>query len=64
MCGLRVRRLGTARRRVHVDETLQPISGELISGPPKSYEVRTVPVSRFVMEEGAAHLAMRAEQLG
>lgn len=48
MCGLRVRRLDTARRRVQVAETLQPISGELISGPPKSYEIRTVPVPQFV----------------
>ena len=64
MCGLRVRRLDTVRRRVHVAETLQPISGELISGPPKSYEIRTVPVPQFVMEEAAAHLDMRAKQLG
>lgn len=45
-------------------ETLQPIAGRLVSGPPKSYERRTVPMPKFVIDEGEAHLAMRAEQLG
>jgi integrase len=63
MCGLRVRRLDT-RRRVDGAESLQPIEGVLVSGPPKSYEIRTVPIPRVVIDEGAAHLAERAEKLG
>jgi integrase len=64
LCGLRVRRLDLLRRRVHVAETLQPVKGVLISGPPKSYENRSVPLPRFVAAQAEEHLAARAGQLG
>lgn len=64
MCGLRVRRLNLLRRRVHVNETLQPIERVLVSGPPKTYEQRAVPLPRFVAAEAEAHLVLRAAQLG
>ena len=56
MCGLRVRRLDLLRRRIHVAETLQPIRGVLTSGPPKTYEVRAVPLPRFLVEAAGTHL--------
>lgn len=64
LCGLRVRRLDLLRRRVHVAETLQPIRGVLTSGPPKTYEVRSAPLPRFVVRQAEEHFAMRAGQLG
>jgi integrase len=63
LCGLRVKRLNLLRRRVHVAETLQPIGGELVSGPPKTYEVRSVPLPRFVAAQAEAHLTARTAQL-
>lgn len=64
LCGLRVRRLDLLRRRVHVAETLQPVRGVLVSGPPKTYENRSVPLPRFVAAQAEDHLAARAGQLG
>lgn len=64
MCGLRVRRLDLLHRRVHVNETLQPVERVLVSGPPKTYEERSVPLPRFLVAEAETHLAMRAAQLG
>ncbi len=63
LCGLRVKRLDLLRRRVSVAETLQPVNRVLVSGPPKSYEVRSVPLPRMVAAAGEAHLAARAGQL-
>lgn len=62
LCGLRVKRLDLLRRRVSVAETLRPVNRVLVSGPPKSYEVRSVAVPRFVAAAaGEALLAARAE---
>lgn len=64
LSGLRVGRVNLMKGYVHVCETLTNVQGKLIAGPTKTDHERIVPLPRFVVDELAAHLARRAEQLG
>ena len=67
-CGLRwgeaaaltVGKCDLLRSRLHIDSTLVDIAGGLTLGTPKSDKVRDVPLSRFLRDELAVHLADRA----
>lgn len=45
-------------------DVVDQIRGVLTSGPPKTYEVRAVPLPRFLIEAAGTHLGIHAEQLG
>ncbi len=54
---LRVKNLDLLRGTVHVCESLAQVHGELVLGPTKTYESRTVPLPRFLVDDLAAHLS-------
>lgn len=64
-CGLRwgeaaavkVRRVDLLRGRVEVVESVVDVNGQMVFGPPKSHQHRSVPVPRFLRDDLAAHLA-------
>lgn len=59
LAALRVRRLNLLKREVEVVEQATEVAGELVWGPPKSGEARTVRLPRFLCDEPAAYLADR-----
>jgi integrase len=54
---LRVRRVDLLRGRIEVVEAVVDVNGELVFGPPKTHQHRSVPVPRFLRDELAEHLA-------
>lgn len=59
LAALRVGRVDLMRRRVTVAEALTEVRGRLVWGMPKSHQVRSVPIPRFLVDELMAHLAGR-----
>ena len=53
---LRVKSIDQRRARVHVEESLTDVRGELIRGTPKTHEQRSVPIPGFVLTLIAARL--------
>ena len=64
LAGLRVKRLDLLRGRAEIRDTLTLVSGNLVAGPTKTYETRTVPLPAFLRELMAAHLAHRVVEAG
>src|SRR5215218_9373176 len=64
LAGLRVKRLDLLRGRAEIRDTLTLVSGNLVAGPTKTYETRTVPLPAFLREVMAAHLAQRVVEAG
>jgi integrase len=60
MSALRVRHLDLLRRRVRVEVGFVEVRGRLVEGTPKTHQVRTVPLPRFLVDELAAHVEGRA----
>ena len=48
MCGLKVKDIDFARRRIHVRRNVTRIGGEWVETTPKSHEMRDVPMPRIV----------------
>lgn len=51
LSALRVRRLDLLRRRAAIVEAVAEVHGRATFGTPKSHQVRTVPIPRFLIEE-------------
>src|SRR4051812_26655782 len=60
MAALRVGRLDLLRRRADIVESVTLVRGVQTWGTPKGHERRSVPVSRFLVDELAAHVAGKA----
>jgi integrase len=60
IAGLRVGRINLLRRTVDVVETIGEADGRLVTGSTKTYERRTVPLSPFLVDVLAGHVAPRA----
>jgi len=59
LAALKVKRLNLLRREVEVVEQATEVAGELVWGPPKSGETRTVRIPRFLADELGAYLVDR-----
>jgi integrase len=59
LAALRVRRVDLMRCRLTVAEALTEVRGRLVWRTPKSHQVRSVPIPRFLVDELMAHLAGR-----
>jgi integrase len=58
LAALRVERVDLLRRRLTIAEAMTEIDGgRIVWGTPKSHEARSVPVSRFLVEPLADHVA-------
>jgi integrase len=61
LAALRVEHVDLMRRRLNVREAVTEINGGVLAwGTPKSYEARSVPLPRFLVDQLALHLAGRA----
>jgi integrase len=56
MSALRVGSLDLLRRRMRIKSAFVEVRGELVEGTPKTHQVRTVPLPRFLVDELAAHV--------
>jgi len=59
MAALRVRNLDLLRRRVSISEAVADVSGHAVFGTPKNHQQRSAPVSRFLVEDLAQHVAFK-----
>jgi integrase len=59
LAALRARRVDLLRGRLEITEAVTEINGRLEWGTPKSHQTRSVPISRFLREDLAQHLAGR-----
>lgn len=59
MAALKVRRVDLARRRLTIAESVTEVGGRAVFGTPKTHQVRSVPVPRFLVEDLAASTAGR-----
>jgi len=59
IAGLRIRDVDLANRRIHVDHTIVLVDGKQVSGVPKSYAQREVPMSRFLANDLREHIERR-----
>ena len=57
LSGLRVRRLDLLRRRAEIVEAVAEVGGAAVFSSPKSHQVRSVPVPRFLVDELAQLVA-------
>ncbi len=57
LSALRVRRLDLMRRRAEILEAVAEVGGRAVFGTPKSHQVRSVPIPRFLVDELAEHVA-------
>jgi integrase len=57
LCGLRMRNLDLLHGKLTVAEGLKEIGGELVFGPPKSHERRTISLPRFLCDLLTDHIA-------
>lgn len=64
LAGLRVGRVNVLKGLVHVCEALTNVQGKLIPGPTKTDHERVLPIPRFMADQLAAHLALRAAVMG
>jgi integrase len=60
LSALRVRRLDLMRRRAEIVEAVAEVRGHAVFSTPKSRQVRSVPIPRFLVDELARHVAGRA----
>jgi integrase len=63
IAALKVRHLDLLRGTVRVSESATEVEGRLVWGPTKTYESRTVPLPRKLIDALAAHLAERPHDL-
>jgi integrase len=56
MSALRVCSIDLLRRRMRIRSSFVEVRGQLVEGTPKTHQVRTVPLPRFLVEELAAHV--------
>ena len=56
MSALRVGSLDLLRRRMRIKSAFVEVRGKLVEGTPKTHQVRTVPMPRFLVDELAAHV--------
>lgn len=61
-CGVRIRHVNLLKRTVEVVDTLPVLRGRVIEETTKTYERRTIKVSRDLCEELAAYLNGRAQK--
>ena len=57
LSALRVRRLDLLRRRTEIVEAVAEVGGRAVFSTPKSHQVRSVPIPRFLVDELAQHVA-------
>jgi integrase len=57
LSALRVRRLDLMRRRADIVEAVAEVGGQAIFSTPKTHQVRTVPIPRFLVDELARQVA-------
>lgn len=57
LAALRVGRVDLLRRRIRVEEAVSEVRGRLVWGSPKSHQVRSVPIPRFLVDELAVQVA-------
>ncbi len=57
LSALRVRRLDLMRRRAEIVEAVAEVGGRAVFSTPKSHQVRSVPIPRFLVDELAQHVA-------
>jgi integrase len=60
MAGLRVHNLNLLRRRALIAEAVVDVNGHAVFGTPKTHQRRQVPLTRFLAEELAVHVAGKA----
>jgi len=60
LAGLKVGRVDLMRRRLSVVEAVSEVRGTLIWGTPKSHQVRSVPIPRFLVDDLALVMAGKA----
>ncbi|MGR6091403.1 tyrosine-type recombinase/integrase [Brevibacterium sp. CSND-B09] len=56
LAGLRVQDFDPLRRRLNVEQTIVDDNGKMLVKPPKTHEIRSVPVPKFLVEMIAAHI--------
>jgi integrase len=56
MSALRVGSLDLLRRRMRIKSAFVEVRGKLVEGTPKTHQVRTVPLPRFLVDELAVHV--------
>jgi integrase len=59
LSALRVRRLDLMRRRAEIVEAVAEVGGRAVFSTPKSYQVRSVPIPRFLVDELGLHIARK-----
>ena len=57
LSALRVRRLDLMRRRAEIVEAVAEVGGRAVLSTPKSHQVRSVPIPRFLVDVLAQHVA-------
>ena len=57
LSALRVRRLDLMRGRTEIVEAVAEVGGRAVFSTPKSHQVRSVPIPRFLVDELAQHVA-------
>jgi len=60
LAGLKVGRVDLMRRRLSVVEAVSEVRGKLIWGTPKSHQIRSVPIPRFLVDDLAVVMAGKA----
>jgi integrase len=60
LAGLKVGRVDLMRRRLSVVEAVSEVRGKLIWGAPKSHQIRSVPIPRFLVDDLAVVMAGKA----
>jgi integrase len=57
LSALRGRRLDLMRRRAEIVEAMAEVGGRAVFSTPKSHQVRSIPIPRFLVDELAQHVA-------
>lgn len=57
LAALRARRLDLIRRRAEIVEAVAEVGGHAVFSTPKSHQVRSVPIPRFLIDELARYIA-------
>ena len=61
LAALRVRRVDIEKCRLTIAESTTEISGRLVTGTPKTHQIRTVPILRSIADELAAHIEGKSD---
>ncbi|WP_375497182.1 tyrosine-type recombinase/integrase [uncultured Jatrophihabitans sp.] len=62
LSGLRVRRLDLMRRRAEIVEAVAEVGGKAVFSSPKSHQVRSVPIPRFLVDDLAQLISGKAPE--